>query len=200
MKWPERDWRNSFWFFRPEQMRPTLKSSGWIRHWRTWRTKMDAGAIKNVRGRRLQHRIRNPSEHGDGERLPPLPSPVPMWRSGAGGHKQWYPQVELSRHAIRWSWRYWFGRETESGLTVSANMLDQCAQIICRDWLTGFAKWVGTIGLVKDIACICYPAEDNCGMVFYLNSLTKIATVLNFYAASMNTLSGYTVTSFGNLK
>ena len=38
-------------------------------------------------------------------------------------------------------------------------------------------------------------------MVFYLEFTYQIATVLNLaYAASMNTLSGYTVTSFGNLR
>ena len=78
------------------------------------------------------------------------------------------------------------GEKLNPALTVSTNMLTNVLKYL----------WLSTILLV-------YATRLKIITAWYSiwNSLTKIATVLNLaYAASMNTLSGYTVTSFGNLR
>lgn len=93
------------------------------------------------------------------------------------------------------------GEKLNSALTVSTNMLTNVIKFLpglidwCKEW-GGTVLWLSTILLV-------YATRLKIITTWYSiwNSLTKVATVLNLaYAASMNTLSGYTVTSFGNLR
>lgn len=93
------------------------------------------------------------------------------------------------------------GEKLNPALTVSTNMLTNVIKFLpglidwCKEW-GGTVLWLSTILLV-------YATRLKIITTWYSiwNSLTKIATVLNLaYAASMNTLSGYTVTSFGNLR
>ena len=93
------------------------------------------------------------------------------------------------------------GEKLNPALTVSTNMLTNVLKYLpglidwCKNW-GGTVLWLSTILLV-------YATRLKIITAWYSiwNSLTKIATVLNLaYAASMNTLSGYTVTSFGNLR
>ena len=93
------------------------------------------------------------------------------------------------------------GEKLNPALTVSTNMLTNVLKYLqgliawCKKW-GGTVLWLSTILLV-------YATRLKIITAWYSiwNSLTKIATVLNLaYAASMNTLSGYTVTSFGNLR
>lgn len=93
------------------------------------------------------------------------------------------------------------GEKLNPALTVSTNMLTNVLKYLpgliywCNKW-GGTVLWLSTILLV-------YATRLKIITAWYSiwNSLTKIATVLNLaYAASMNTLSGYTVTSFGNLR
>ena len=93
------------------------------------------------------------------------------------------------------------GEKLNPALTVSTNMLTNVLKYLpglidwCKDW-GGAVLWLSTILLV-------YATRLKIITAWYSiwNSLTKVATVLNLaYAASMNTLSGYTVTSFGNLR
>lgn len=93
------------------------------------------------------------------------------------------------------------GEKLNPALTVSTNMLTNVLKYLpglidwCKEW-GGTVLWLSTILLV-------YATRLKIITAWYSiwNSLTKIATVLNLaYAASMNTLSGYTVTSFGNLR
>ena len=86
-------------------------------------------------------------------------------------------------------------------LTVSTNMLTNVLKYLpgLIDWCK---KWGGTVLWLSTILLV-YATRLKIITAWYSiwNSLTKIATVLNLaYAASMNTLSGYTVTSFGNLR
>lgn len=93
------------------------------------------------------------------------------------------------------------GEKLNPALTVSTNMLTNVLKYLpgLIDWCKkrgGTVLWLSTILLV-------YATRLKIITAWYSiwNSLTKIATVLNLaYAASMNTLSGYTVTSFGNLR
>lgn len=93
------------------------------------------------------------------------------------------------------------GEKLNPALTVSTNMLTNVLKYLpglidwCKKW-DGTVLWLSTILLV-------YATRLKIITAWYSiwNSLTKVATVLNLaYAASMNTLSGYTVTSFGNLR
>lgn len=93
------------------------------------------------------------------------------------------------------------GEKLNPALTVSTNMLTNVLK-----YLPGLIdcgkKWGGTVLWLSTILLV-YATRLKIITAWYSiwNSLTKIATVLNLaYAASMNTLSGYTVTSFGNLR
>ncbi len=93
------------------------------------------------------------------------------------------------------------GEKLNPALTVSTNMLTNVLKYLPRliDWCK---KWGGTVLWLSTILLV-YATRLKIITAWYSiwNSLTKIATVLNLaYAASMNTLSGYTVTSFGNLR
>ena len=92
------------------------------------------------------------------------------------------------------------GEKLNPALTVSTNMLTNVLKYLpgLIDWCK---KWGGTVLWLSTILLV-YATRLKIITAWYSiwNSLTKIATVLNLaYAASMNTLSGYTVTSFGNL-
>ena len=93
------------------------------------------------------------------------------------------------------------GEKLNPALTVSTNMLTNVLKYLpglidwCKKW-GGTVLWLSTILLVYATRLKIITAWNS-----IWNSLTKVATVLNLaYAASMNTLSGYTVTSFGNLR
>ena len=93
------------------------------------------------------------------------------------------------------------GEKLNPALTVSTNMLTNVLKYLpgLIDWCK---KWGGTVLWLSTILLV-YATQLKIITAWYSiwNSLTKIATVLNLaYAASMNTLSGYTVTSFGNLR
>ena len=93
------------------------------------------------------------------------------------------------------------GEKLNPALTVSTNMLTNVLKYLpgLIDWCK---KWGGTVLWLSTIVLV-YATRLKIITAWYSiwNSLTKIATVLNLaYAASMNTLSGYTVTSFGNLR
>ena len=93
------------------------------------------------------------------------------------------------------------GEKLNPALTVSTNMLTNVLKYLpgLIDWCK---KWGGTVLGLSTILLV-YATRLKIITAWYSiwNSLTKIATVLNLaYAASMNTLSGYTVTSFGNLR
>lgn len=93
------------------------------------------------------------------------------------------------------------GEKLNPALTVSTNMLTNVLKYLPEliDWCK---KWGGTVLWLSTILLV-YATRLKIITAWYSiwNSLTKIATVLNLaYAASMNTLSGYTVTSFGNLR
>lgn len=93
------------------------------------------------------------------------------------------------------------GEKLNPALTVSTNMLTNVLKYLpgLIDWCK---KWGGTVLWLSTILLV-YATRPKIITAWYSiwNSLTKIATVLNLaYAASMNTLSGYTVTSFGNLR
>lgn len=93
------------------------------------------------------------------------------------------------------------GEKLNPALTVSTNMLTNVLKYLpgLIDWCN---KWGGTILWLSTILLV-YTTRLKIITAWYSiwNSLTKVATVLNLaYAASMNTLSGYTVTSFGNLR
>lgn len=93
------------------------------------------------------------------------------------------------------------GEKLNPALTVSTNMLTNVLKYLpgLIDWCK---KWGGTVLWLSTILLV-YATRLKIITAWYSiwNSLTKIATVLNLaYAASMNTLSGYTVTSFGNLR
>lgn len=93
------------------------------------------------------------------------------------------------------------GEKLNPALTVSTNMLTNVLKYLLGliDWCK---KWGGTVLWLSTILLV-YATRLKIITAWYSiwNSLTKIATVLNLaYAASMNTLSGYTVTSFGNLR
>ena len=93
------------------------------------------------------------------------------------------------------------GENLNPALTVSTNMLTNVLKYLpgLIDWCK---KWGGTVLWLSTILLV-YATRLKIITAWYSiwNSLTKIATVLNLaYAASMNTLSGYTVTSFGNLR
>lgn len=93
------------------------------------------------------------------------------------------------------------GEKLNPALTVSTNMLTNMLKYLpgLIDWCK---KWGGTVLWLSTILLV-YATRLKIITAWYSiwNSLTKIATVLNLaYAASMNTLSGYTVTSFGNLR
>ena len=93
------------------------------------------------------------------------------------------------------------GEKLNPALTVSTNMLTNVLKYLTGliDWCK---KWGGTVLWLSTILLV-YATRLKIITAWYSiwNSLTKIATVLNLaYAASMNTLSGYTVTSFGNLR
>ena len=93
------------------------------------------------------------------------------------------------------------GGKMNPALTVSTNMLTNVLKYLpgLIDWCK---KWGGTVLWLSTILLV-YATRLKIITAWYSiwNSLTKIATVLNLaYAASMNTLSGYTVTSFGNLR
>lgn len=93
------------------------------------------------------------------------------------------------------------GEKLNPALTVSTNMLTNVLKYLpgLIDWCK---KWGGTVLWLSTILLV-YATWLKIITAWYSiwNSLTKVATVLNLaYAASMNTLSGYTVTSFGNLR
>lgn len=93
------------------------------------------------------------------------------------------------------------GEKLNPALTVSTNMLTNVLKYLpgLIDWCK---KWGGTVLWLSTILLV-YATQLKIITAWYSiwNSLTKVATVLNLaYAASMNTLSGYTVTSFGNLR
>lgn len=93
------------------------------------------------------------------------------------------------------------GEKLNPALTVSTNMLTNVLKYLpgLIDWCK---KWGGTVLWLSTILLV-YATRLKIITAWYSiwNSLTQIATVLNLaYAASMNTLSGYTVTSFGNLR
>ena len=93
------------------------------------------------------------------------------------------------------------GEKLNPALTVSTNMLTNVLKYLpgLIDWCK---KWGGTVLWLSTILLV-YATRLKIITTWYSiwNSLTKVATVLNLaYAASMNTLSGYTVTSFGNLR
>ena len=93
------------------------------------------------------------------------------------------------------------GEKLNPALTVSTNMLTNVLKYLpgLIDWCK---KWGGTVLWLSTILLV-YATRLKIITAWYSiwNSLTKIATVLNLaYAASINTLSGYTVTSFGNLR
>ena len=93
------------------------------------------------------------------------------------------------------------GEKLNPALTVSTNMLTNVLKYLPEliDWCK---KWGGTVLWLSTILLV-YATRLKIITAWYSiwNSLTKVATVLNLaYAASMNTLSGYTVTSFGNLR
>lgn len=93
------------------------------------------------------------------------------------------------------------GEKLNPALTVSTNMLTNVLKYLpgLIDWCK---KWGGTVLWLSTILLV-YATRLKIITAWYSiwNSLTKIATVLNLaYAASMNTLSGYTMTSFGNLR
>ena len=93
------------------------------------------------------------------------------------------------------------GEKLNPALTVSTNMLTNVLKYLpgLIDWCK---KWGGTVLWLSTILLV-YATRLKIITAWYSiwNSLTKVATVLNLaYAASMNTLSGYTVTSFGNLR
>ncbi len=93
------------------------------------------------------------------------------------------------------------GEKLNPALTVSTNMLTNVLKYLpgLIDWCK---KWGGTVLWLSTILLV-YATRLKIITAWYSiwNSLTKIATVLNLaYTASMNTLSGYTVTSFGNLR
>ena len=93
------------------------------------------------------------------------------------------------------------GEKLNPALSVSTNMLTNVLKYLpgLIDWCK---KWGGTVLWLSTILLV-YATRLKIITAWYSiwNSLTKIATVLNLaYAASMNTLSGYTVTSFGNLR
>ena len=93
------------------------------------------------------------------------------------------------------------GEKLNPALTVSTNMLTNVLKYLpgLIDWCK---KWGGTVLWLSTILLV-YATRLKIITAWYSiwNSLNKIATVLNLaYAASMNTLSGYTVTSFGNLR
>lgn len=93
------------------------------------------------------------------------------------------------------------GEKLNPALTVSTNMLTNVLKYLpgLIDWCK---KWGGTVLWLSTILLV-YATRLKIITAWYSiwNSLTKIATFLNLaYAASMNTLSGYTVTSFGNLR
>lgn len=93
------------------------------------------------------------------------------------------------------------GEKLNPALTVSTNMLTNVLKYLpgLIDWCK---KWGGTVLWLSTILLV-YATRLKIITAWYSiwNSLTKIATVLNLaYAASMNTLSGYIVTSFGNLR
>ena len=93
------------------------------------------------------------------------------------------------------------GEKLNPALTVSTNMLTNVLKYLpgLIDWCK---KWGGTVLWLSTILLV-YATRLKIITAWYSiwNSLTKIATVLNLaYAASLNTLSGYTVTSFGNLR
>lgn len=93
------------------------------------------------------------------------------------------------------------GEKLNPALTVSTNILTNVLKYLpgLIDWCK---KWGGTVLWLSTILLV-YATRLKIITAWYSiwNSLTKIATVLNLaYAASMNTLSGYTVTSFGNLR
>lgn len=93
------------------------------------------------------------------------------------------------------------GEKLNPALTVSTNMLTNVLKYLpgLIDWCN---KWGGTVLWLSTILLV-YATRLKIITAWYSiwNSLTKVATVLNLaYAASMNTLSGYTVTSFGNLR
>lgn len=93
------------------------------------------------------------------------------------------------------------GEKLNPALTVSTNMLTNVLKYLpgLIDWCK---KWGGTVLWLSTILLV-YATRLKIITAWYSiwSSLTKIATVLNLaYAASMNTLSGYTVTSFGNLR
>ena len=93
------------------------------------------------------------------------------------------------------------GEKLNPALTVSTNMLTNVLKYLpgLIDWCK---KWGGTVLWLSTILLV-YATRLKIITAWYSiwNSLTTIATVLNLaYAASMNTLSGYTVTSFGNLR
>ena len=93
------------------------------------------------------------------------------------------------------------GEKLNPALTVSTNMLTNVLKYLpgLIDWCK---KWGGTVLWLSTILLV-YATRLKIITAWYSiwNSLTKIATVLNLaYAASMNTLSGYTVTTFGNLR
>ena len=93
------------------------------------------------------------------------------------------------------------GEKLNPALAVSTNMLTNVIKFLpgLIDWFKkwgGTALWLGTI-------FVAYAARLRIITTWQTawNALTKVATILNLaYAASMNTLSGYTVTSFGNLR
>lgn len=93
------------------------------------------------------------------------------------------------------------GEKLNPALTVSTNMLTNVLKYLpgLIDWCK---KWGGTVLWLSTILLV-YATRLKIITAWYSiwNSLTKVATVLNLaYAASMNTLSGYTVASFGNLR
>lgn len=93
------------------------------------------------------------------------------------------------------------GEKLNPALTVSTNMLTNVLKYLpgLIDWCK---KWGGTVLWLSTILLV-YATRLKIITAWYSiwNSLTKIATVLNLaYAASMNTIPGYTVTSFGNLR
>lgn len=93
------------------------------------------------------------------------------------------------------------GEKLNPALTVSTNMLTNVLKYLpgLIDWCK---KWGDTVLWLSTILLV-YATRLKIITAWYSiwNSLTKIATVLNLaYAASMNTLSGYTMTSFGNLR
>lgn len=109
-------------------------------------------------------------------------------------------KLEQARNKMKLAAIY-LGEKLNPALTVSTNMLTNVLKYLpgLIDWCK---KWGGTVLWLSTILLV-YATRLKIITAWYSiwNSLTKIATVLNLaYAASMNTLSGYTVTSFGNLR